>query len=160
MIHAHWGATGNLLNIADETKYLSTTIDIIKKLQSPPKIILIGPVPVWTRNLPEILANIVKNDPQHNLPPERLSGYLNQDVLLADDRLYIFSESKNIIYLSPLKLLCNSSECTARVGGNSIDSLTFDKDHLSKSGSIFVMTSLLKILSNNPNGNPFIFKRD
>lgn len=142
LIHAHWGGVGNFLNITEEKKYLNATVDVINQLQSPPKIIIIGPVPVWIRNLPEILANIVRNDTQHNLPPERISGYLNPDISGFDEQLGSFAKSKNLIYISPFKFLCQNDECVARVGSDSIDSLSFDKDHLSKSGSIFVMTGL------------------
>lgn len=143
IIHAKWSDPKNNLSVERELKYLENTILFVKKVPKSPKIILIGPIPTWTQDLPQILASKVRDDATHSSPPPmRLNEKLEPNLRAIDDNLSKLSSKMGVVYYSPLSALCNENGCITRVGDKPTDSINFDRGHLSKSGSEYLINQL------------------
>ena len=103
-----------------------------------PHIIVLGPVPVWKRGLPnEVLRYFVMH---HALIPARLSQRVYQTWDDAQMRSELMGGGAE--YISAWDAMCDKDGCLARLGEKPEDIVASDQHHLTESGSTFLIQSI------------------
>jgi hypothetical protein len=103
-----------------------------------PHIIVLGPVPVWKRGLPnEVLRYFV----MHNaLIPARSSQRVYQSWDDAQMRSAVVGVGAE--YISAWDVFCDADGCLTRLGEKPEDIVASDVHHLTESGSKFLIESI------------------
>jgi hypothetical protein len=128
-----------VLTAAWSTSFAPEIGPTISKLQSlgASDIELVGPVPLWKKPLPEQLASYIQ---EHKAFPEYLEKGLRDYPFQINADLSEIAHGKGISYQSPLSILCKEMACITRVG-ETPDSITqFDQGHLTRKGSIYLVS--------------------
>ena len=103
-----------------------------------PRIIVLGPVPVWKRGLPnEVVRYLVIH---HALIPARSSERVYQtwdDAQMRSEMTKVGAE-----YISAWDVMCNADGCLTRLGENPEDVVASDQHHLTERGSTFIIQSI------------------
>jgi peptidoglycan/LPS O-acetylase OafA/YrhL len=115
---------------------LAETIRQLKAINTP-RIIILGPVPIWKRTLPHSLVNYYRF--QHVIADRLVAGVTGP---LGDEQMQAFSRSADVEYISAWHTLCNSTGCLTRTGPTANDLVTSDIVHLSDAGSIFLIEGI------------------
>jgi peptidoglycan/LPS O-acetylase OafA/YrhL len=137
LLHAMWDRS-------DDLGQLRETIGRLKAMNIP-RIVILGPVPVWKRTLPHTLVNFYRF--RHVIADRIVTGASGtQD----DERMESFSRSVGVEYISAWHLLCNSEGCMTHVGPTANDVVTTDSVHLSNAGSNFLAGIVGKSLFSQP----------
>jgi peptidoglycan/LPS O-acetylase OafA/YrhL len=97
-------------------------------------IILIGPVPRWTRSLPAAIVKYLKSSGA-DVVPDMLNDPANEifQVKQIDSALLLLASELQIAYISPLSMLCAGPECSVWIqskAATSRDITAFDDSHL------------------------------
>jgi peptidoglycan/LPS O-acetylase OafA/YrhL len=144
IIHANFRDPRNHLSFNDELHLLDETISKVQSMKDSPKIILVGQVPIWKKDLLQLLSESIIKDPLHGLPPSTFdSSLLNPDIWMVDKNLRQLALSRGISYLSPLDVFCDQNKnCMTRVGDTPLDALSIDVGHLSSAASRFLIKRL------------------
>ena len=130
VVHANW-------TNYDLTK-LDQTIDFLKKIGIK-NIDLIGPVPLWrSEGLPRLLYLHYEKFIPHVIPYKMDYG-LDPIFLTVDASMRQKALDLGINYISPKSYLCDQDGCITRLGDTSASIIAFDKSHLTKSGSQFLV---------------------
>jgi hypothetical protein len=106
------------------------------------QIIVLGPIPTWTADLPKILARrfLFAGQPI----PLRTSVGLAPVSLETDQRMRGQAFADGITYVSLRDALCNDQGCQTVVGDNpQHDVIVFDYGHLTPAGAQFVTSRIL-----------------
>jgi peptidoglycan/LPS O-acetylase OafA/YrhL len=103
-----------------------------------PHIVVLGPVPVWKRGLPnEVLRYFVM---QHALIPARFSQRVYQTWNDAQMRSTLMGDGAE--YISAWDAMCDKDGCLTRLGEKPEDLVASDQHHLTESGSTFIIQSI------------------
>jgi peptidoglycan/LPS O-acetylase OafA/YrhL len=124
-LHAMW-------NEKTDFQGLRKTISVLKGAGIP-RIVILGPAPVWKRSLPFSLVNSYRFE--HQLPDRIATGVSGPAV---DDIMAQFSKDAGVEFLSAWRRFCNSDGCKTRVGPAAEDVIVWDQVHLSNKGSEFL----------------------
>ena len=126
LLHAMWDG-GNDLGKLGET---------IKRLQAIgiPRIVILGPVPVWKRTLPHSLVNYYRF--RHRIADRIGTGVSGPE---GDGQMQAFSKAAGVEYISAWHALCNPDGCLTRVGPAASDVIVSDIVHLTDAGSVFLV---------------------
>ena len=137
LLHAMW----------DENKDLDKLGDTIRQLKALniPRIVILGPVPVWKRTLPHSLVNAYRF--QHAIADRIATGVSGPQ---GDERMQAVSRAAGVEYISARHPLCNREGCLTRVGPTANDVVTTDIVHLSDAGSNFLIEAIGKELFPRP----------
>ena len=130
LLHAMWG------NNIDLEK-LRATIEALRR-SGVPRIVLLGPVPVWKRTLPHAMIN-------HYRLWHELADFIQVGVTGAeeDQRMAAFSRSAGIEYISARRVLCDESRgCMTHLGPSPSDIVATDIVHLSDHGARFLVGAI------------------
>jgi peptidoglycan/LPS O-acetylase OafA/YrhL len=131
----------------DLNKELSSTVEALKRLPNSPRIVVVGPVPVWSAPLPRILLTNARLNPSQTEIPERLSLGYDPDSYKAEKIVLEESKLLQVEYVSILDILCNEEKKCLTHTGPDIASLTaFDEAHLTRAGSAYVAARVLEYL--------------
>jgi peptidoglycan/LPS O-acetylase OafA/YrhL len=125
LLHAMWDRTDDLDKLRETIRRL--------KAMNISRIVILGPVPVWKRTLPNMLVNFYRL--RHEIPDRIATGVSGTG---DDERMENFSRSVGVEYISAWHMLCNSDGCMTRVGPTANDVVTTDSVHLSSVGAIFL----------------------
>jgi hypothetical protein len=110
------------------------------------QVLVMGPGPRWNASVSSELFREMALHHSESIP-QRLRG-VSSDLAELDLAMREAAVSAGAAYFSPLEALCNAEGC--RVLGNPEsampDVLFFDKDHLSRSGSAFVVELAMPLL--------------
>jgi hypothetical protein len=129
MLHAMWGRNNDLGKLGE-------TIRALKALDVP-RIVILGPVPVWKRSLPFSLVNAYRF--RHVIADRIAEGVSGpQD----DLRMAAFSAAAGVQYISAWHALCNPDGCLTRVGRTANDVVVSDIVHLTDAGSVFLIEAI------------------
>ena len=128
ILHAIW-------DVNDRTEDLRPTIEALRA-RHVPRIVLLGPVPVWPGGLPNAAAAYFWRT--RAIVPERIGSYF--DKASGDSLLRKISAELNIEYISARDAFCNDSGCLARIGNSLTASDTL---HLTAVGSDFLVKAVL-----------------
>jgi len=130
LLAAQWWST--------DWKAISKTIAELKRLGIR-RVSVVGPVPHWNEALPKTLYRAFKEDRVFHRVPRRINFGLKKDTALDED-LRLIVEGAGAEYISARKILCNDSGCLIRVG-DTVDSLVaWDASHLTRAGSLFLVS--------------------
>jgi peptidoglycan/LPS O-acetylase OafA/YrhL len=129
LLHAMWGLNNDLGKLGE-------TIRALKALDIP-RIVILGPVPVWKRTLPFSLVNAYRL--RHVIADRIADGVSGpQD----DARMAAFSAAAGVQYISAWHVLCNPDGCLTRVGPTADDVVASDIVHLTNAGSVFLVEAI------------------
>lgn len=107
---------------------LEATVEEIKKA-GVQKVILLGAVPYWNGDLPQIL---LKTRQERGHFPLRLGdAYLDPNVKSATEEMRRRSAAMGIEFISGLDYFCNKEGCLTRLDRDSTEPLSYDYGHLS-----------------------------
>ena len=129
LLHAMWDKGNDLGK-------LSETINRLKAINIP-RIVILGPVPVWKRTLPHSLVNYYRLS--HSIADRIATGVSGPQ---GDAQLEAFSKAAGVEYISAWHILCNSDGCLTRAGPGANDVITSDIVHLSDAGSVFLVKAI------------------
>lgn len=104
-------------------------------------VILVGPTPKWTRNLPSILA-----DEYWPELPEWISDNMIEEARESDKTLKLdYGSSEEMKYVSIFDILCGPKGCRSFVGPDKHEDIeSIDDSHLTTRASIYVVEHALK----------------
>jgi hypothetical protein len=137
LLHAMW-------NKNDDLGKLMETIQKLRAIPVP-RIVILGPVPVWKRPLPLSLVNFYRL--QHSIADRLETGVSGPE---SDERMEAFSKAAGVEYISAWHVLCNPEGCMTRLGPHADDVIATDIVHLSNAGSNFLIAGIGKRLFLRP----------
>ncbi|PAY04547.1 acyltransferase [Bradyrhizobium sp. UFLA03-84] len=127
VLHAIW-------DVNDRTGTTKPTIDALRAA-GVPRIVILGPVPVWRGGLPNAAVDYYRRSGQ--IIPERTSQFVDSDA--GDKVMSVIAAQLGVQYVSVRKAMCRGDECLTRVNG----SITArDIIHLTKAGSEFLIQQI------------------
>lgn len=129
LLHAMWDRTDNLDKLSDTIRQL--------KALNIPRIVILGPVPLWKRTLPLALVNFYRF--RHTIAERIAAGVSGAG---SDQQMEAFSRAAGVEYISAWRVLCNAEGCLTRVGPTANDVVTTDIVHLSDAGSNFLLGAI------------------
>lgn len=104
-------------------------------------IYVVGPSPRWHDPLPKILFRIYKlkkNIPKYLYDNNQITTFE------IDKKLRELSKKYSIKYISPVKILCKEGYfCLTKVSENSNSILTWDENHFTEKGSIYLFKNFV-----------------
>lgn len=122
-----------------DPKFLTPTVEALRRTLNAPRIIVVGPVPEWSGGLPRILLTYARRSSLKTTVPERLSLGPASGSYKAEAAFREQSKVLKVEYVSILNILCDDDrKCLTRTGPG-VDSLTaWDEAHLTNIGSKYV----------------------
>jgi len=126
LLHAMWDKH-------DDLDKLRQTIGELRAVGIP-RIVILGPVPIWKRTLPQSLLNFYRL--RHAMADRIAIGVSGPE---SDQRMEAFSKTVGVEFISAWHTLCSSDGCMTRIGPTASDVITTDIIHLSDSGSKFLI---------------------
>jgi len=116
---------------------LKATVLALRSL-SISRIIVLGPLPLWKRGLPnEVLGHFVRD---HALIPERSSQRVYR--LWDDAQMRSALTEVGAEYISAWDAMCDTDGCLTRLGERPEDVTASDQAHLTESGSKFLIEAI------------------
>ena len=137
LLHAMWDKSNDLGKLGDTIRQLRAI--------GVPRIVILGPVPVWRRTLPHSLVNFYRF--RHIIADRFASGVSGPEI---DERMAAFSKAAGVEFISAWRVLCNSDGCLTRVGHTANDVVATDIIHLSDAGSAFLIEAIATSLFPRP----------
>ncbi len=98
-------------------------------------IVVVGPLPSWKDKLPLLL---VSEYTRSGHLPKRMAPADYGRLQAIDADLASLCKQWNVSYVSPARLLCDKGQCITLAGDAPDDVMTFDSNHLTSSGSLFL----------------------
>jgi peptidoglycan/LPS O-acetylase OafA/YrhL len=104
------------------------------------KVIILGPVPQWKENLP----NIILRDLWDNTPERTFIG-INEDIMNENSYLRThFPNREDLNFVDVIGFFCNESGCLIRIGNNKQTGITtWDVGHMTPIASDYLAKNLL-----------------
>ncbi len=133
LLHAMWDRTHDLGKLGETVRQL--------KALNIPRIVILGPVPLWKRTLPLALVNTYRL--RHVIADRIASGVTGAG---SDQQMQAFSRAAGVEYISAWSALCDGEGCLTRVGPTADDVVTTDIVHLSDAGSKFLVETIAPTL--------------
>ncbi len=130
LLHAMWDRTDSLDRLTETVRQL--------KALNIPRIIILGPVPLWKRTLPNALVNTYRL--RHVIADRIATGVTGAG---GDEKMRAFSQATGVEYVSAWRVLCDDEGCLTRVGPAAEDVVTTDMVHLSDAGSKFLIAKIV-----------------
>jgi len=101
------------------------------------RVIVIGPTPVWTEDLPRIIYKYWKT--HHELPPTYFDQSLNPDVMQIENALKKIAEQYRITYYSAYQRLCSTEGCLVMIPQTDHALTTMDEDHITPAAGRYIV---------------------
>jgi len=137
LLHGMWDGYHDLDKLAE-------TIMRLQALKIP-RIVILGPVPVWKRTLPHSVVTAYRLT--HGIPDRIASGVSGPQ---GDARMEAFARAAGVEYISAWHALCSAEGCLTRTGEAANDLITSDIVHLTDAGSVFLIEAIAKNLFRRP----------
>ena len=122
-------------------RYLDNVAETVLALKkgTRARVVVLGPVPTWRRGLPnEVLRYFMLH---HRLIPERSGDAVSSnwpDAILRAKLVPLGAE-----YISVWDAMCNADGCLTRIGDAAKDISASDQVHLTETGSVFLVHSII-----------------
>lgn len=131
LLHKHWSS--------ESLPRVGKLIDELKQLKL--KVILVGPTPTWSDDVPKIVYKYWKINKQ--LPPE----YFSQSLLLQegkeiDSYLANLASLKKVDYYSLIDEFCNYDGCRVVIPGKEVALMATDAHHITPAAAVFGVKNL------------------
>ena len=124
-------------NYGDVYPRLSELITKLRALQIP-RIIVMGPPPIWDGGLPKAAYDYYRTDPLHRLPPLR-SSFRVADAWYGYEKAFRARvQEMGVDYISSWDALCNGKECQTRPPNDASQLMAFDYAHLTIPGAVYL----------------------
>jgi len=94
------------------------------------RIVLLGPLPLWQKSLPQLLLEEWKNGPFSRPPPLRLKNGLDLRLSQISDEMRDRAGAMQIQYVDGLSVFCDADGCLTRLRDSSTEPLSYDYGHL------------------------------
>jgi peptidoglycan/LPS O-acetylase OafA/YrhL len=130
ILAAHWGLY--------DWSGISETIDQLTRI-GVERIVVVGPVPEWTDNLPALLSRYSRYDATWHRIPQRMTFGLAPGTRALDTRLAGFFARRPVTYVSVLPILCDDAGCLTRTSDDVTSMTAWDQSHLTDTGSRYVI---------------------
>ena len=129
-----------------DLRNLEATVAEIKKA-GVPRIIMLGAVPYWKKQLPQILLEEWKKGPPMKRPPMRLKDeFLDPGVRAATASMRARAQKMNIEFISGMDYFCNEQGCLTRMSEDSSQPLSYDYGHLSTGAAAYYVEQLAPLI--------------
>lgn len=129
---------------------LEATVAELKKA-GVPRIILLGAVPYWKEDLPQILLKVWRKGLASVGPPLRLGDeYLDPYVKETTVEMHERSKAMGIEFISGMDYFCNAQGCLTRLSENSSQPLSYDYGHLSLPAVKYYVEQMAPRIFNKP----------
>ena len=115
---------------------LAATLDELRTLGIR-RVVVVGPSPIWSDEMPRLVLRAFQKDPLHRLP-WRLADPAGQRWWDIDRAVGQLATERGVGYVSPLRMLCDATDCLVRVGDEPGDLIMWDHDHFTTQGSLLV----------------------
>ncbi len=149
IMFAVWNLYSSNYAAGDEARRIRDTIRTLKR-SGVREVLVIGPAPQWTADLPRILTTVWRRDfPLHTLPVF-IKSHLKKMPFEVDRQLEDIVSSEPAEYISLIKLLCNKGGCLTRINDNPEGLMTADYGHLTMAGAEFVARLLPIVAGRKP----------
>ena len=133
-----------------DLRNLEATVAEIKKA-GVPRIIMLGAVPYWKKQLPQILLEEWKKGPPMKRPPMRLKDeFLDPGVRAATASMRARAQKMNIEFISGMDYFCNEQGCLTRMSEDSSQPLSYDYGHLSTGAAAYYVEQLAPLIFKAP----------
>ena len=116
----------------DYTK-LQETVRFLKD-QKIPNITIVGELPIFYNDQPDIGARIFVRD-----GIDRTFFKFNRDSVAANETIKAFTATNNVSFVSPIDLLCDERGCLLSTSRTTLVPLAWDYGHLTKPGAIYLL---------------------
>jgi peptidoglycan/LPS O-acetylase OafA/YrhL len=127
---------------------LEATVAEIKKA-GVKRIILLGAVPYWKEDLPQILLKVARQGGGIKNPPLRLGEeYLDPWVRAATNEMRARSAAMGIEFISGMDFFCNKQGCLTRMSENASEPLSYDYGHLTVPAVTYYVQRLAPLIFN------------
>jgi hypothetical protein len=114
------------------------TVVALKK-QTRARVVVLGPVPVWRRGLPnEVLRYFMLH---RSLIPERFPSAVSSNWYDAIMRARLVPAGAE--FISAWEAMCNASGCVTRIGDTAADISSSDRVHITEKASVFLVRSII-----------------
>jgi peptidoglycan/LPS O-acetylase OafA/YrhL len=133
-------------------KYLGNVAETIAALkhQTGARVVVLGPVPVWRRGLPnEVLRYFML---YHRLIPERWNGAVSSN--WYDEVMSARLVPAGAEFISAWEALCNADGCLTRTGDSAGDISASDQVHLTEKGSVYLTGAIIDRVLGGPAVRP------
>ena len=128
---------------------LEATVAEIKKA-GVPRVILLGAVPYWKEDLPQILLKVARQGGGIANPPLRLGDeYLDPYVRAATNEMRARAKAMGIEFVSGMDYFCNKQGCLTRMSENASEPLSYDYGHLTVPAAVYYVQQLAPIIFKN-----------
>jgi len=129
----------------DEAALLRDSVLRIHKLSPKTKVIVIGGLPQWKPDLPNLLVR------QQTYPDlnAMLLNHQHTELALKDNQLSLVAEGSDAKFISVQRYLCRNSKCYvySKTPGGVLQPMSWDYGHLGPAGSIKIADYLIKNLT-------------
>lgn len=153
ILHARWAYDHYRLTPEGTMDELRKTAQAIKARAPTAEIVILGPVPNWSRSLAQSMFNYWKQTPGHPLPPPFMRFGLDEKIAGWDKKMAAIAQQTGLHYISAYQLMCNKAGCLTRVGPAATDITAIDYGHLSPVGAQYLAGKVmpqLDQLTHNP----------
>ena len=133
-------------------KYLGNVAETIAALkqQTGARVVVLGPVPVWRRGLPnEVLRHFML---YHTLIPKRWKGAVSSN--WYDEVMSARLVPAGAEFISAWEALCNADGCLTRTGDSAGDISASDQVHLTEKGSVYLTGAIIDRVLGGPAVRP------
>jgi hypothetical protein len=123
-----WWHEGKVHGRYTDISGLEATVAEIKKA-GVPRVVLLGAVPYWREDLPQLLLKVWKE--KQRIPLRLGDEYLDPHVRAATAEMRRRSAAMGIEFISGMDYFCNREGCLSRMEPGSTEPLSYDYGHLS-----------------------------
>lgn len=122
--------------------------DLVAKLHALniPRIVIMGPPPIWQGGLPKAAYDYYIQDPLHRMLPVRSSFRVDKSWYEYQQQFRNQALPLGTEYISTWDALCNGDECLTRLGDEAKDLMVFDHMHLTVPGAIYLANAIAPCL--------------
>ncbi|EHP40294.1 O-antigen acetylase [Cupriavidus basilensis OR16] len=109
------------------------------------EIVVLGPAPEWSDNLPKLVYQGWKDSyPVHKIPARLTTGHDPVPVAIDKQLETLFSDT-SVRYVSIMQVLCTKDGCLTHVPNRPEELFTWDYGHLTTYGATFVARHLSEV---------------
>jgi peptidoglycan/LPS O-acetylase OafA/YrhL len=133
ILHGNWLY---LSKLKDWEQNLKLSISLLKELNIQ-KILLVGPVPQWKKELPRLVMECNQNSPA----PAYSNCGLIEEIDKLDIQVKNIADQMNVSYFSVYNLLCIENRCKTKLDDKNL--YYFDSSHLTPLASLHIVNEIL-----------------
>ncbi len=139
LLHSTW-TYNNAASGVTLQEGLKRTVEELRKIGIP-RIIVLGPPPLWTKPLPNILFHGLRKREYAEIP-EYMKEENGVPMHAVDEQMRNLSKELGVEYISAYQEMCNQGGCRTWVNGDQRSITTYDNGHLTPAGSIWLINAI------------------